>query len=85
MQEFYVDATEQRIERPKNQRDYYSGKAHECTIKTEVIIEPNGRILRVSKSYEGRIHNFEIHQSKGPLPAVPILKKLREVFEKSFP
>ena len=80
MQEFYVDATEQRIEQPKNQRDYYSGKAHTCTIKTEVVIEPNGRILRVSKHYEGRVHDFKIRQSEGPLPAVPILAKIKGTF-----
>ena len=73
LQLLIVDATEQRIERPKNQRDYYSGKAHACTIKTEIVIVPNGRILRVSKPYEGRVHDFKIRQSEGPLPAVPIL------------
>ena len=73
LQLLIVDATEQRIERPKNQRDYYPGKAHACTIKTEVVIEPNGRILRVSRLYEGRVHDFEIRKTEGPLPAVPIL------------
>ena len=73
LQLLIVDATEQRIERPKNQRDYYSGKTHACTIKTEVVIEPNGRILRVSKPYEGRVHDFEIRKTEGPLSAVPIL------------
>ena len=34
---------------------------------------PNGRILRVSKPYEGRVHDFEIRKTEGPLPAVPIL------------
>ena len=37
LQLLIVDATEQRIERPKNQRNYNSGKAHACTIKTEVV------------------------------------------------
>jgi len=73
LQLLIVDATEQRIERPKNQCDYYSGKAHAHTIKTEIVIEPKGRILRVSKPYEGRVHDFEIRKTEGPLPAVPIL------------
>ena len=73
LQLLIVDATEQRIERPKNQRNYYSGKAHACTIKTEIVIDPKGRILRVSKPYEGRVHDFEIRKTEGPLPAVPIL------------
>ena len=63
LQLLIVDATEQRIERPKDQRDYYSGKAHACTIKTEVVIDHKGQILRVSKPYEGRVHDFEIRKS----------------------
>gem|GEM_PF-6983986 len=35
--------------------------------------ESNGRILRASKPYEGRVHDFEIHKTEGSLPAVPIL------------
>ena len=85
LQLLIIDATEQRIERPKNQRDDYSGKAHACTIKTEVVIEPKGRILRVSKPYKGRVHDFEIRKTEGPLPAVPILAKINGTFEKSFP
>ena len=41
--------------------------------KFSCVIEPNGRILRVSKPYEGRVYDFEIRKIKGPLPAVPIL------------
>ena len=33
----------------------------------------NDRILHVSKPYEGRVHDFEIRKTEGPLPAVPIL------------
>ena len=39
----------------------------------ELIIDPNGRILRVSKPYEGRVHDFEIRKTEGLLPLVPIL------------
>ena len=73
LQLLIVDATEQRIERPKNQRDYYSGKKHAHTIKTEIVTDSKGRILRVSKPYEGRVHDFNIRKTEGPLPAVPIL------------
>ena len=68
-----VDATEQCIERPKNQRDYYSGKKHAHTIKTELLVDHKRRISRVSKPHEGRIHDFNIRKIEGPLPAVPIL------------
>ena len=37
------------------------------------MIEPNGLILRVSKTYEGCVHDFKIRKTEGPLPAVPIL------------
>ena len=39
----------------------------------EVVIAPSGRILRVSKLYKGRVHDFEIRKTEGLLPAVPIL------------
>ena len=73
LQLLIVDATEQRVERPKNQRDYYSGKKHAHTIKTEIVTDSKGRILRVSQPYEGRVHDFEIRKTEGPLPAIPIL------------
>ena len=73
LQLLIVDATEQRIERPKNQRDYYSGKKHAHTIKTEIVTDSKGRIFQVSKPYEGRVHDFEIRKTEGPLPSIPIL------------
>ena len=33
----------------------------------------NSFIFRVSKPYEGRVHDFNIRKTEGPLPAVPIL------------
>ena len=73
LQLLIVDATEQRIERPKNQRDYYSGEKHAHTIKTEIVTDSKGRIFQVSKPYEGRVHDFEIRKTEGPLPSIPIL------------
>ena len=76
LQFLIVDATEQRIERPKNHRADCSGKKHAHTIKTEIVTDLKGRILRVSKPYEGRVHDFEIRKTEGPLPAIPILADL---------
>ena len=73
LQLLIVDATEQRIERPKNQRDYYSGEKHAHTIKTEIVTDSKGRIFQVSKPYEGRVHDFELRKTEGPLPSIPIL------------
>ena len=42
-------------------------------ISQKIVTDSKGRILRVSKPYEGRIHDFEIRKTEGPLPAVPIL------------
>ena len=71
-----VDATEQRIQRPKNQREYYSGKKHAHTIKAEMVVDPRRRIIQVSKPYPGRVHDFNIRKQEGTLPAVPIFADL---------
>lgn len=59
-----VDAKEQRIQRPKNQKDsggtpsdtqkpYYSGKKKAHTLKNEIGVAPDGRIEFVSQSVPG--------------------------------
>ena len=64
-----VDATEQPIERPwKDQRSYYSGKKKRHTLKTEIRITKSGRIVHVSKSRPGAIHDFNLHKQEPPLP-----------------
>ena len=39
----------------------------------EIATDPSGKILRVSKSYEGCVHDFEIRKREGALSAIPIL------------
>ena len=54
-----IDATEQPIERPKRgQKPYYSGKKKHHTLKTEIRINTKGRIVHVSKSLPGSVHDF---------------------------
>jgi DDE superfamily endonuclease len=54
-----IDAKEQRIQRPQSskendrQRPYYSGKKKCHTLKTQVAVEPDGRIGAVSSSVPG--------------------------------
>lgn len=48
-----------------------------------IITDPKGRILRVSKLYEGRIHGFEIRKTEGPLLAIPILAE--KICDKKIP
>lgn len=66
-----ADVTEQPIQRPKDikkQKKSYSGKKKSNTIKTEIIIEETGKILSVSKSHRGRMHDFRIRKQEKFLP-----------------
>ena len=64
-----VDAFEQPIERPKKgQKDYYSGKKKRHTVKSEIRINKKGRILHVSKSVPGIVHDFNLFKQGPPLP-----------------
>ena len=56
-----LDATEQPIQRPKKgQKKYYSGKKKRHTIKTQYVVNSDGKIESVSKPYEGKKHDFDI-------------------------
>lgn len=60
-----ADVSEQPIERPKKQqKKSYSGKKKRHTIKTEIIIEEDGKILSVSKSQLGKMHDFRIRKQE---------------------
>jgi hypothetical protein len=64
-----IDCTEQPIQRPsRKQRCWYSGKKKRHTIKTEIIITENGRIVSISKPAPGRVHDLEIRRRGPPLP-----------------
>jgi hypothetical protein len=69
MAELIVDATEQPIERPKkNQNPYYSGKKKRHTLKTEIRVNLKGRIVQISKTHPGSVHDFNIFKQEPPLP-----------------
>ncbi len=64
-----IDCTEQPIQRPgRKQRCWYSGKKKRHTIKTEIVITENGRIVSVSKPAPGRVHDLEVRRRGPPLP-----------------
>ena len=64
-----IDCTEQPIERPsRKQRCWYSGKKKRHTIKTEIVITENGRIVGVSKPAPGRVHDLKVRRRGPPLP-----------------
>jgi hypothetical protein len=64
-----LDATEQPIERPKQgQKAFYSGKKKRHTLKTEIRVTPRGKIVHVSKTRPGSMHDFALHKKEPPLP-----------------
>ena len=65
-----IDGTEQPIQRPgRKQRCWYFGKKKCHTIKTEIVITENGRIVSISKPAPGRVHNLEIRKRGPSLPS----------------
>lgn len=68
-----ADVTEGPTQRPsKKQKKSYSGKKKRHTIKTEIVMEQTGKIVNVSASHKGRIHDFKIRKQEKPLPIPPI-------------
>lgn len=70
LSEFIVDCTERSIQRPKDykiQQEYYSGKKKHHCIKNQILVSPQTkRVLAVSDTYSGRIHDKTIFE-KDPL------------------
>lgn len=58
-----TDANEVKIQRPKqkgNQKKFYSGKKKTNTIKAEMTMSEDGKIISVSKCHSGKVHDFKI-------------------------
>lgn len=69
VQALLIDATEQAIERPKHgQKRWYSGKKKRHCIKNEIITTEAGRIVCVSKSVPGTVHDLNLRRQSQPLP-----------------
>lgn len=68
--EFFVDATEQQITRPKKgQKRYYSGKKKKHTLKNQIITDKRGKIRAVTESVPGKQHDKKLFdESKIILP-----------------
>jgi len=60
--EIFIDATEQQRRRPKKriQKRYYSGKKKRHTLKTQVVVNDQGKILEISKTYPGSVHDYDV-------------------------
>lgn len=61
--EFIIDGTERPIDRPQDaiaQQDSYSGKKKRNTVKNDVISERKGKVVFLSDTYGGRVHDKAI-------------------------
>ena len=69
---FFHDGTERPILRPSDpeqQRLYYSGKAHAHTVKNNLLIDLTCRILFLTPTVEGKMHDKKLaDQTKYTLP-----------------
>ena len=83
--EIIIDSTEQRRRRPVNrrrQKNVYSGKKHAHTIKTQITVSRRGRILHVSRSYPGRVHDKTVFDREKMLLYLP--RKTRKRLDKGY-
>jgi hypothetical protein len=63
-----VDATEQPIQRPKDaetQKTYYSGKKKRHTLKTQIVVAPDGELMAVSQTVPGSQHDKKLYEESG--------------------
>lgn len=69
IQDLIVDATENRIERPrKDQNKYYFGKKKHHSLKTKIRVTKIGRIVHVSDTVPGSIHDFMLLEDGEKIP-----------------
>jgi hypothetical protein len=62
-----ADVTEVATQRPrKKQKDKYSGKKKRHTLKAELGMREDGKIIHISKVYGGRTHDFTIRKKEKP-------------------
>ncbi len=65
----FIDSTEQEIQRPKDKnkkRKYYSGKKKKHTVKTQLMVNKEGKILYKSKYKKGRQHDYMVYKDEQP-------------------
>ena len=74
LEKLIIDCTEQPKNRPKRgQKRYYSGKKKRHTVKTEIVIDGNGKICQISKPRPGSMHDIEVRRKGIPLPKAQII------------
>jgi len=75
LEQFIVDCTERSIQRPKDnqtQTGHYSGKKKHHTVKNQIFVSPKtNRILAVSDTVPGTIHDKKLFESDPHLLYLP--------------
>jgi len=69
-----TDATEQSCYRStdyEQQKEYYSGKSKKHAIKTQILVSYNGKLLDISKSYPGKVHDKKIMDQERTIEKLP--------------
>lgn len=83
--EIIIDSTEQKRRRPVNrrkQKNFYSGKKHQHSFKTQITINRCGSIINVSKSYQGRIHDKTVLIKEKTLDNIPL--EIKKILDKGY-
>jgi hypothetical protein len=79
----FIDATEQEIPRPKNQRKrktHYSGKKKRQTVKTQLTVNSKGVIIHKTAHARGSTHDYSLYKQSHPhLPS-----KVRQGFDLGY-
>jgi len=83
--ELVIDSTEQKRKRPTNkkkQKNFYSGKKHTHSFKTQITVNRIGRIINVSRTYSGRIHDKTVLLKEKTLDKLP--PDLKKYLDKGY-
>lgn len=78
--EVFVDGTERPIQRPQDQdkqKANYSGKKHRHTRKNLIISDRQKRIGLLSRTVEGRQHDFTMLKAHAPPKYIPVTVRQR--------
>jgi len=69
-----TDVTEIRCNRPQNKerrKHKTSGKKKQYSLKKQISITKSNRIIGISKTYQGKIHDFNIEKQEAMIGKVP--------------
>lgn len=80
-----TDATESPCNRPADndvQKKYYSGKQKMHTIKTQLTINSNKRIVAISETHPGSVHDKQVLDSDETIKKLP--QQARHILDKGY-